>query len=121
MAENTSTPEKLESPADASASANGSPDAAAAVADSGDPVAAAEAVAAEPQTPAETVHAVEIEQESKKFVLYRYEDYRFHLGGLGDLGPAYRLLIIFAFMLVAAATMYMGAWWFVGTHPLAQN
>jgi hypothetical protein len=121
MAENTSTPEKMESPAETSASPNGQADAVAAAIDSGDPVAAAEAVAAEPQTPAETVHAVEIEQESKKFVLYRYEDYRFHLGGLGDLGPAYRLIIIFGFMLVAAAAMYMGAWWFVGTHPLAQN
>ncbi len=114
MAENTSSPEQVETPATAKAASD-------AALDSSDPVAAAEAVAAEPQTPAETVHAVEIEQESKRFVAYHYEDYRFHLGGLGDLGPAYRLGIIFVFMLVAAAAMYMGAWWVVGTHPLAQH
>ena len=123
MAENTLTPEQTETPAGQTAASDAAiADAAVAVAvDETDPVAAAEAVAAEPQTPAETVHAVEVEQESKKFVAYRYEDYRFRLGGPGDLASAYRLGIIFAFMLIAAAGMYMGAWWWVGTHPLAQH
>lgn len=57
----------------------------------------------------------------KAFVPFFNEDYEFRLGTLGETGTAYRLGAIFVFMLVAAALMYMGAWWFVGTHPLAQH
>jgi hypothetical protein len=55
------------------------------------------------------------------FVPFFNEEYQFRLGGLGDVGIAYRLGAIFVFMLVAAALMYMGAWWWVGTHPLAHR
>ena len=55
------------------------------------------------------------------FVPFFNEEYEFRLGGLGDVGTAYRLGAIFVFMLVAAALMYMGAWWWVGTHPLAHR
>jgi hypothetical protein len=108
MAENTLSPEKLKTPAN-SADTAADPDTQSVLAELG------------PPTPDEVKHAVEIEQESKKFVPYLNEEYRFHLGGLGDLGPAYRLMVIFIFMLVAAAGMYMGAWWWVGTHPLATH
>ena len=57
----------------------------------------------------------------KTFVPFFNEEYEFRLGGLGDVGTAYRLGAIFIFMLVAAALMYMGAWWWVGTHPLAHR
>ena len=60
-------------------------------------------------------------QGEKTFVPFFNEEYEFRLGGLGDVGTAYRLGAIFVFMLVAAALMYMGAWWWVGTHPLAHR
>ena len=55
------------------------------------------------------------------FVPFFNEEYEFKLGGLGDVGIAARLGAIFVFMLLAAALMYMGAWWWVGTHPLANH
>ena len=68
--------------------------------------------AASPDQPARPAQA---------FVPFFNEEYEFRLGGLGDLGIAYRLAAIFFFMLLAAGMMYVGAWWWVGTHPLAQN
>ena len=59
--------------------------------------------------------------EPKGFVPFFNEEYEFKLGSLGDVGIAARLGAIFVFMLLAAAFMYMGAWWWVGTHPLANN
>ena len=56
----------------------------------------------------------------KGFVPFFNEEYEFR-GGLGDIGSAARLGAIFVFMLLAAALMYMGAWWWVGTHPLANH
>src|SRR4051794_8805670 len=61
------------------------------------------------------------EGEKQAFVPFFNEEYRFRLGGLGDVGSAYRLGAIFVLMLIAAAMMYLGAWWWVGTHPLAQH
>ena len=54
------------------------------------------------------------------FIPFFNEEYRFH-GGMGDVSIAYRLAAIFVVMLIAAAMMYLGAWWWVGTHPLAQH
>ena len=59
--------------------------------------------------------------EKKTFVPYFNEEYQFKLGTLGDVETAYRLGAIFVLMLIAAALMYLGAWWWVGTHPLAQH
>jgi hypothetical protein len=59
--------------------------------------------------------------EPKGFVPFFNEEYEFKLGSLGDIGIAARLGAVFVFMLLAAALMYMGAWWWVGTHPLAQQ
>jgi hypothetical protein len=59
--------------------------------------------------------------EKQVFVPFFNPEYEFRLGGLGDLGSAYRLGAIFIFMLAAAAMMYFAAWWWVGTHPLAQH
>ena len=59
--------------------------------------------------------------EKQGFVPFFNPEYEFRLGGLGDMGIAYRLAAIFVFMLVAAVMMYMCAWWWVGTHPLAQH
>ena len=59
--------------------------------------------------------------EQKPFVPYFNEEYEFKLGALGDTDTAYRLGAMFLLMLIGAALMYMGAWWWVGTHPLAQN
>jgi len=58
--------------------------------------------------------------EKQSFIPFFNEEYRFH-GGLGDVSIAYRLGAIFILMLIAAALMYLGAWWWVGTHPLAQH
>ena len=55
------------------------------------------------------------------FVPYFNEEYEFKLGALGDVDTAYRLGAIFVLMLVGAVMMYMCAWWWVGTHPLAQQ
>jgi hypothetical protein len=61
-------------------------------------------------------------QDGKQaFVPFFNEEYEFKLGALGDVDTAYRLGAIFVLMLLAAAMMYIGAWWWVGTHPLAQN
>ena len=76
---------------------------------------------AEQQPPAPAAGADKPPQGEKVFVPFFNEDYQFRLGGLGDLGIAYRLAAIFIFMLLAAGMMYVGAWWWVGTHPLAQN
>ncbi len=59
--------------------------------------------------------------EKKPFVPFFNEEYEFKLGSLGDTDIAYRLGAIFVLMLIGAALMYLGAWWWVGTHPLAQN
>ena len=59
--------------------------------------------------------------EPKTFVPFFNEEYEFKLGALGDVETAYRLGAIFVLMLIAAALMYLGAWWWVGTHPLAQH
>jgi hypothetical protein len=59
--------------------------------------------------------------EKQTFVPFFNPEYEFRLGSLGDVGIAYRLAAIFIFMLVAAVMMYMGAWWWVGTHPLAHH
>ena len=59
--------------------------------------------------------------EKKTFVPFFNEEYEFRLGTLGDVETAYRLGAIFVLMLIAAALMYLGAWWWVGTHPLAQH
>lgn len=59
--------------------------------------------------------------EKKPFVPFFNEEYEFKLGTLGDTDTAYRLGAIFLLMLIGAALMYLGAWWWVGTHPLAQN
>ena len=59
--------------------------------------------------------------EQKPFVPFFNEEYEFKLGALGDTDTAYRLGAMFLLMLIGAALMYMGAWWWVGTHPLAQN
>ena len=64
------------------------------------------ASAADGATPAAGTPAAEGE---KTFVPFFNEEYEFRLGA------------IFVFMLVAAALMYMGAWWWVGTHPLAHR
>jgi peptidoglycan biosynthesis protein MviN/MurJ (putative lipid II flippase) len=58
--------------------------------------------------------------EKQAFVPFFNEEYRFQ-SGLGDVSIAYRLGAIFILMLIAAALMYLGAWWWVGTHPLAQH
>jgi hypothetical protein len=58
--------------------------------------------------------------EKQSFIPFFNEEYRFR-GGLGDVSIAYRLGAIFILMLIAAALMYLGAWWWVGTHPLAQH
>jgi hypothetical protein len=65
--------------------------------------------------------APDVKPGPKGFVPFFNEEYEFKLGGLGDVGIAARLGAIFVFMLLAAALMYMGAWWWVGTHPLANN
>lgn len=57
----------------------------------------------------------------KNFVPFFNEDYQFRLGTLGDMGLAYRLVAIFLFMVAAAVMMYLTAWWWVGTHPLAHH
>ena len=59
--------------------------------------------------------------EKKPFVPFFNEEYEFKLGSLGDTDTAYRLGAIFLLMLIGAALMYLGAWWWVGTHPLAQH
>ena len=59
--------------------------------------------------------------EQKPFVPFFNEEYEFKLGALGDVDTAYRLGAIFILMLIGAALMYLGAWWWVGTHPLAQH
>lgn len=59
--------------------------------------------------------------EKKPFVPFFNEEYEFKLGSLGDTATAYRLGAIFLLMLIGAALMYLGAWWWVGTHPLAQH
>jgi peptidoglycan biosynthesis protein MviN/MurJ (putative lipid II flippase) len=60
------------------------------------------------------------EGEKQAFVPFFNEEYRFQ-GGVGDVSIAYRLGAIFILMLIAAAMMYLGAWWWVGTHPLAHH
>ena len=60
------------------------------------------------------------EGEKQAFVPFFNEEYRFK-SGVGDVSIAYRLGAIFILMLIAAALMYLGAWWWVGTHPLAQH
>jgi peptidoglycan biosynthesis protein MviN/MurJ (putative lipid II flippase) len=58
--------------------------------------------------------------DKQAFVPFFNEEYRFK-SGLGDVSIAYRLGAIFILMLIAAALMYLGAWWWVGTHPLAHH
>ena len=75
-----------------------------------------------PQTmPSEGAAAGTPAGEKQAFVPFFNPEYEFRLGTLGDVGIAYRLAAIFIFMLVAAVMMYMCAWWWVGTHPLAQQ
>ena len=57
----------------------------------------------------------------KEFVPFFNPEYEFKLGTLGDVDTAYRLGAIFILMVLAAVMMYMCAWWWVGTHPLAQH
>ena len=57
----------------------------------------------------------------KEFVPFFNEEYEFKLGALGDVATAYRLGAVFVLMLIAAVMMYLCAWWWVGTHPLAQH
>jgi hypothetical protein len=61
------------------------------------------------------------EAAKKEFVPFFNPEYEFRLGTLGDVGTAYRLGAIFIVMLIAAVMMYLCAWWWVGTHPLAQH
>jgi hypothetical protein len=50
--------------------------------------------------------------EKQGFVPFFNEEYEFR-SGLGEMGPAYRLVAIFVFMLVFAAMMYMASVWWV--------
>lgn len=57
----------------------------------------------------------------KEFVPFFNEEYEFKLGALGDVDTAYRLGAVFVLMLIGAVMMYLCAWWWVGTHPLAHQ
>lgn len=85
-----------------------------------DNVEMAEAEAA-PTPAAQTPDGPPAEPGEKTFVPFFNEDYQFRLGGMGELGLAYRLIAIFVFMVAAAVMMYLCAWWWVGTHPLAKH
>ena len=73
------------------------------------PVAAADAAPSQPDA------------AKKEFVPFFNPEYEFKLGTLGDVDTAYRLGAIFILMVLAAVMMYLCAWWWVGTHPLAQH
>ena len=80
----------------------------------------------EPSVPADTgtannAAAAPTDPAKKEFVPFFNEEYEFRLGALGDVDTAYRLGAIFVIMLIAATMMYLCAWWWVGTHPLAQH
>jgi hypothetical protein len=73
------------------------------------------------RAPAGGAATAQPEQAKKEFVPFFNEEYEFRLGTLGDVDTAYRLGAVFIVMLIAAALMYICAWWWVGTHPLAQH
>ena len=75
---------------------------------------------ADAATPAEGA-AAQPAEAPKEFVPFFNEEYEFKLGTLGDVDTAYRLGAIFILMVIGATMMYLCAWWWVGTHPLAQH
>ena len=82
----------------------------------------AQVAAADAQPPAAAEPAAAPQAgQPKQFVPFFNEEYEFRLGSLGDTATAYRLGAIFILMLIGAVLMYLCAWWWVGTHPLAQN
>ena len=71
--------------------------------------------------PAPDAAQAQPDQAKKEFVPFFNEEYEFKLGALGDVDTAYRLGAIFVLMVIGATMMYLCAWWWVGTHPLAQH
>ena len=70
-----------------------------------------ETPAAADAAPAEGAATAQPDQAKKEFVPFFNEDYQFRLGTLGDVDTAYRLGGVFIIMLIAAALMYIAAYW----------